>query len=137
MKDITQLERVQRTATKYIVQDRNQDYKSRLIALQLLLLMYWFELLNIMFLVKCIKQPDESFNLSRSQLPTPAVAPAAINCNSDSIELLIIGISIMTISIAFCAFELPSSYRPRTINRFHQNYGLQASLDSLHHSFQC
>ena len=25
--------------------------------------MYWFELLNIMFLVKCIKQPDESFNI--------------------------------------------------------------------------
>ena len=33
LKDITQLERVQRRATKYIVQDRNQDYKSRLIAL--------------------------------------------------------------------------------------------------------
>ena len=63
MKDITQLERVQCTATYYVVQDRNQDYKSRLIALQLLPLMYWFELLNIMFLVKCIKQPDESFNI--------------------------------------------------------------------------
>ena len=63
MKDITQLERVQRRVTKCIVQDRNQDYKSRLIALQLLPLMYWFELLDIMFLVKCIKQPDESFNI--------------------------------------------------------------------------
>ena len=63
LKDITQLERVQRRVTKYILQDRNQDYKSRLIALQLLPLMYWFELLDIMFLVKCIKQPDESFNI--------------------------------------------------------------------------
>ena len=24
-----------------------------------------------------------------------------------------------------------------TINQFHQNYGIQTSLDSLHHSFQC
>ena len=63
LKDTTQLERVQRRATKNIVQDRNQDYKSRLISLQLLPLMYWFELLDIMFLVKCLKQPDESFNI--------------------------------------------------------------------------
>ena len=106
LKDITQLERVQRRATKYIVQDRNQDYKSRLIALQLLPLMYWFELLDIMFLVKCINQMNHSIflTLSRSQLPTPAVAPAAINCNSDSIQLLIIGISIL---IALCTFGTP------------------------------
>ena len=59
LKDITHLKKQKHRATKCIVQDRNQDYKSRLISLQLLRLMYWFELLDIMFLVKCIKQPDK------------------------------------------------------------------------------
>ena len=63
LKDITLLERVQRRATKYIIPNPNLDYKSRLISLHLLPLMYWLELLDIMFLVKCIKEPDDAFNI--------------------------------------------------------------------------
>ena len=63
LKDIALLERVQRRATKYIIPNPNLDYKSRLISLHLLPLMYWLELLDIMFLVKCIKEPDDAFNI--------------------------------------------------------------------------
>ena len=62
LKDISLLERVQRRATKYIVH-HNSDYKSQLISLHLLPLMYWLELVDIMFLVKSIKEPDNAFNI--------------------------------------------------------------------------
>ena len=40
------------------------DYKARLISLHLLLLMYWFKLHNIMFLVKCMKDPADNLDIS-------------------------------------------------------------------------
>ena len=61
LKDILCLERIQRRATKYILSDSHSDYKSRLISLQLLPLMYWFDLQDVLFLVKCLK--DESDNM--------------------------------------------------------------------------
>ena len=58
IRDIQSIERVQRRATKYILNNRQADYKSRLISLQLLPLMHWFELQDIMFLVKILQEPS-------------------------------------------------------------------------------
>ena len=57
LKDIILLENVQRRTTKYILNDYRSDYKSRLIALGLLPLMYIFELNDILFCIKNLKSP--------------------------------------------------------------------------------
>ena len=62
-KDITRFEQLQRRATKYILNDYTSDYKTRLIKLQLLPLMYVLELSDIMFFITCIKKPTSSFNI--------------------------------------------------------------------------
>ena len=64
IKDIQLLERVQRRATKYILNDFTSDYRDRLISLELLPLMMFYELLDIMFFVKSFKTPNDCFNIS-------------------------------------------------------------------------
>ena len=49
IKDISCLEQVQRKATKYILNDFSSDYKTRLLKLNLLPLMYIYELTDIIF----------------------------------------------------------------------------------------
>ena len=61
IKDIVSLKRIQRRASKYITNDFSTNYRDRLIAIQLLPLMYRFELLDIMFFIKCLKFPNPSF----------------------------------------------------------------------------
>ena len=63
LKDINLLERVQKRATKYILNDYTSDYKSRLKSLQLLPLMYFFELNDIMFFIKSLQHPTDHFNI--------------------------------------------------------------------------
>lgn len=63
IKDIQLLEQVQRRATKFITNDYAADYKERLKRLKLLPLMHWYELQDIMFLVKTIKNPPDNFNV--------------------------------------------------------------------------
>ena len=58
---ITFLERVQRRASKFILNDYTMDYKSRLINLNLLPLMYIYELTDILFFIKSIQIPSNSF----------------------------------------------------------------------------
>jgi len=55
IKHIQQFEQVQRCATKYVLNDFTSDYKSCLIKLQLLPLMYIFDLSDIMFFIKVTK----------------------------------------------------------------------------------
>ena len=55
MKDILNIERVQRHATKYILDDYISDYKTRLI--KLFPLMYFLEFQDIMFTIKSLKFP--------------------------------------------------------------------------------
>ena len=62
IKDFQTLERVQRRATKFIMNDFSLDYKSRLIQLNMLPLMYWLELQDVLFLIKCFKDLSENFN---------------------------------------------------------------------------
>ena len=63
MKDIVCLEKVQRRASKYILGDRESDYRSRLITLNLLPLMYWLELQDLIFCVKSLQSPSDNFNI--------------------------------------------------------------------------
>ena len=63
VKDINNLEHLQRRATKYILNNYIFDYKTRLLKLELLPLMYTFELSDIMFFIKSIKNPTSSFNI--------------------------------------------------------------------------
>ena len=61
--DIKRLEQVQRRATKYILGDYTTCYKHRLTTLGLLPLMHWLELLDLLFLIKCLKEPPDNFNI--------------------------------------------------------------------------
>ena len=60
IKDIVTLENVQRRATKFILNDYTPNYKDRLITLNLLPLMYWYELQDILFFIKCLQSPDHN-----------------------------------------------------------------------------
>ena len=64
LKDVMALERIQRFATKYILNNLSLDYKSRLVDLQMLPLMMQLELYDIMFFVRCLKEPTNTFNIS-------------------------------------------------------------------------
>ena len=63
LKDIFTLERVQRRATKFILNDYKISYKASLKKLHLLPLMYVFELNDLMFFVKSLKAPTDHFNI--------------------------------------------------------------------------
>ena len=63
IKDIVLIERVQRRATKFILGWSSMDYKQRLISLHLLPLAMIFELNDIMFFIRSIKNPTASFNV--------------------------------------------------------------------------
>ena len=62
-KDFLLLERVQRRVTKFILNNYTMDYKTRLTELKLLPLMYVLELHDILFLIKSLKTPSNSFNI--------------------------------------------------------------------------
>lgn len=64
IKDITNLERIQRRATRYITGHSSPSYRDRLISLHLLPLMYFYEYLDILLLVQSLKFPDESFAIT-------------------------------------------------------------------------
>ena len=57
-------ERVQRRATKYILNDFTSDYKSRLIQMQLLPLTYILDLNDVMFFIKSLHNHHDGFNIN-------------------------------------------------------------------------
>ena len=61
MKDILNVQHVQRQATKYILNDYISCYKT---CLKLFPLMYLFDLQDILFAVKAIKTPTIQFNIT-------------------------------------------------------------------------
>ena len=63
IKDIKRLETIQRRATKFIMSNTSTSYRDRLQFLYILPLMYWLEIQDIMFLVKCLKEPSDNFNI--------------------------------------------------------------------------
>ena len=61
---ITLVEQIQRRATKFILNDYNSSYFDRLKKLNLLPLMYIFELNEVLFTIKSLKYPSSSFNIT-------------------------------------------------------------------------
>ena len=62
--DINSLEKIQRCATKYILNDYTNDYKSRLINLNILPLIHMYEIADILFFIKSIRNRTRSFNIN-------------------------------------------------------------------------
>ena len=63
IKDILNLEKVQRRATKHILSDFTSSYRMRLLKLNLLPIMYTLELNDLTFFIKSILFPSEHFNI--------------------------------------------------------------------------
>ena len=61
--DIRALENVQRRATKFILNDHLTDYRQHLVSLNLLPLMMIFGIYDIIFFIKCLKQPSKRFSI--------------------------------------------------------------------------
>ena len=61
--DIRSLETVQRRASKFIISNSAMDYRDRLISLEMLPLMMEYEIADIMFLIKSLKNPSSHFNI--------------------------------------------------------------------------
>ena len=88
---IISLERLQKRASKYILNDFTSNYKERLTKIHLLPLMMLFELNDILFLIKCLKKPSKCFDITkyirfcstgtRSQT-THKLAHTRSNCNT-------------------------------------------------------
>ena len=64
LKDIRQLEQVQHRTTKYILNDYTSNYKSRLLELKILPLMYVLDICDMMFFIKSLKAPTNAFNIT-------------------------------------------------------------------------
>ena len=64
LKDILLLERVQRRATKFVLNDYQTDYKTRLTSLKLLPLMMVYEMLDITFFIMSLNNPTKSFDIN-------------------------------------------------------------------------
>ena len=65
IKDILSFERIQRRTTKHILSNYNISYKSRLLELHLLTLMYSFEIQDVLFAIKSLKSPTRNFDINR------------------------------------------------------------------------
>ena len=65
IQDILLLERVQRRATKYILNDYISSYRTRLLKLSMLPLMYIFELNDLLFFIKSLKNPSPHFDITK------------------------------------------------------------------------
>ena len=61
-RDIIVLEKLQRRATKFILNDYTSDYKTRLSSLELLPLSMTLELYDIIFFLKSVRSPSPSFD---------------------------------------------------------------------------
>ena len=83
IKDIKSLEKVQRRATKYILNDYVSDYKARLCKLKLLPLMRWFELQDIMFIVKCMQQQSDDIR----ELVSFTSSKTRAGCSGHSLQI--------------------------------------------------
>ena len=63
VQDTKALERLQRRATKYVLNNYQLDYKSRLVSLNLLPLTLWMELQDILLFLELTKNPPDNFDV--------------------------------------------------------------------------
>ena len=100
IKDIVTLERVHRRATKFIVAASSVSYRDRLITLNLLPLMYFYEYLDLLFLVHSLKFPDGSFDhLQFSSHSTPV--PQVSSSKFASVPQIDLAISFSTVWLGY------------------------------------
>ena len=59
------IEQLQRRVTKFILNDYESDYNDCLLKLNLLPIMYTFELADIVFAIKSLKAPSSNFDISK------------------------------------------------------------------------
>ena len=59
IKDIISIESVQRRSTRFIIPYSTLNYKERLTQLNLFPIMYWFEIQDILYLIKRLQCPDD------------------------------------------------------------------------------
>ena len=59
------IEQLQRRATKFILNNCESDYYDHLLKLNLLPIMYTFELADIVFAIKYLKAPSSNFDISK------------------------------------------------------------------------
>ena len=93
LKDILALEQIQHHTTKYILNDYSSDYRSRLIHLNILLLMMQLELYDIMFFVRCLKEPTDAFNIydhvtfcTSSTRSSPLISSCSTLCPEQTLQ---------------------------------------------------
>lgn len=70
IQDIKALEKLQRRASKYIINNYHMDYKSRLTVIKILPLSLWMELQDVLFFLALLKNPPDNFILSKYVLYT-------------------------------------------------------------------
>ena len=76
IKDIKLIEQIQCRATKFILNNFHSDYYNCPIKLQFLPIMYMFELYDVMFFVKSLKNPSPCFRIT-NYISFPIPVPEA------------------------------------------------------------
>ena len=86
IKHIQLIKRIQRRATKYVLNDYVGDYKSRLIKLQILPLMYILDLNDIIFFVRSLKSLMKDLTLKISFLLLQGILGQLIATSCDILD---------------------------------------------------
>ena len=148
-KHILTIERVQRRATKYILNDYTSCYKTRLLKLNLLPLMYMFELQDLLFAIKSIKSPTNQFNINnyikfstistRSEASNKLKPPCHINNTSrhsyfHRIPYLWNAMPIFDLNKSFCT--LKTKLKQYLWDHFKSNFDINNNC-TFHHSCPC
>ena len=119
--DIVLLEKIQRRATSFILNYSKVDYKSRLIQLKLLPLMMVYELNDIVFFIKSLKNPSTAFNIYKY------VSFSSLSTRSSSTGKLTHSFSLTNKSRHFYFNRIP-----RLWNRLPE-VDLSLSMDTIKH----
>ena len=150
MKDILTIERVQHRATKYILNDFTSCYKTRLLKLNLLPLMYIFELQDMLFAIKSIKSPTNQFNINsyikfshtistRSGASNKLISPRHINNISrhsyfHRLPYLWNSMPTFDLNMSFC--RLKTKLNQYLWEHFKSNFDINNNC-TLHHTCPC
>ena len=129
IKDIMDLERIQRRATKYILNDFHSSYKNRLQSLKILPLMMQLELYDILFFIRCLKEPNENNAFSIQSYVSFS------NSNTRSTTHLKLKHSLSKTHAAghliTSVMELPPSSKLESLSSYNQKESLAIVLDQF------
>ena len=117
VKEIKLIEDVQRRATKFILNDYTSDYRTRLLKLHILPLSMLYELNDICFFVKSLKQASSSFTI------TDYVSFSGNNTTSGSHHKLVQPIAATNQFKHFYFNRLPRLWNSLPPIDIHRSYG--------------